>query len=230
MPQYLQHKLGDSQALARHLQPMLRFLQHDVYLHALDLQMDVPEFGTLFEGEAAMLFANITFVQQFRGQLPQELTLRMLLATLKGFDPYRFTALLTAYPIARRAVAALLLERFLSQEGGFTAAEAELVVQLSQRLFELHRQAAQTKRIIEFFHVSKSGGTTFCQLGQRNGCKTQSFDHRQNCLIRYFRCGRVRGMGHEARRGGGKGRPEGQQEKGRVHCPSQVTLWPIWFA
>ncbi|KXZ46133.1 hypothetical protein GPECTOR_46g202 [Gonium pectorale] len=81
---------------------------------------------------------------------------------------------------------ALVLERYL-QTGGFTDNEAQIIIDVSRRLYALHKQAARTKRIIEFFHVSKSGGTTFCQLGRLNGCKTESFNITSNCLISYFR-------------------------------------------
>ncbi|GLC75884.1 hypothetical protein PLESTF_001700300 [Pleodorina starrii] len=133
-----------------------------------------------------MLFGNISYVRRHAQHFTFETTLRFLLTTLRSFNPRRLTSLLTAYPICRRATMALVLERFLTA-GPFSEPEARLVVEMCQYLFKLHHRAAQTKRIIEFFHVSKSGGTSFCQLGRMNGCKTQSFDHRQNCLITYFR-------------------------------------------
>ncbi|KAG2495554.1 hypothetical protein HYH03_006497 [Edaphochlamys debaryana] len=145
----------------------------------------VPELGPLFEPEAQMLFGNLSYVHQ-HAELPFDLSLHMILTTLNSFEPTRFTSLLTAYPVSRRAVLALLLERYLTT-GGFTEPEAQLVLDISRRLFQLHKQAAVTKRIIEFFHVSKSGGTSFCQLGKVNGCKTEDFGTKGNCLIEYFR-------------------------------------------
>jgi hypothetical protein len=154
---------------------------------------------------------------------------------------------------------------------GHVPLQAELVAALATRLVALHTTAAATKRIIEFFHVSKSGaalcsssvesvaeasagvlslrigwpagdcpgpaaavlpqtdcmdrtgnaqwhapcshgvplpapcapaplpppcapacpllkgGTSFCQLGQLNGCRTQDFSPRGNCILSYFR-------------------------------------------
>ncbi|KAG2445072.1 hypothetical protein HYH02_008939 [Chlamydomonas schloesseri] len=146
----------------------------------------VPELGELFIGEASMLFGNISYVRSHSSEISFEQALQMLLATLRSFDPTRFTTLLTAYPISRRAVTAFLLERFLTS-GNFSDSEGKLVLDISTQLFQMHRKAAQTKRIVEFFHVSKSGGTSFCQLGRLNGCKTEGFGWRQNCLITYFR-------------------------------------------
>ncbi|EFJ42749.1 hypothetical protein VOLCADRAFT_107097 [Volvox carteri f. nagariensis] len=81
---------------------------------------------------------------------------------------------------------AIILEQYLTT-GPFNDMEAQLVASISQLLFKLHHRAAQTKRIIEFFHVSKSGGTSFCQLAKMNGCRTQSFNSQRNCMIKYFR-------------------------------------------
>ncbi|KAG2430844.1 hypothetical protein HXX76_009818 [Chlamydomonas incerta] len=172
--------------LADRLRPTLKFLYEDSYIDATQYAFVVPELGDLFIGEASMLFGNISYVRSHSNELSFEQALRLLLATLRSFDPTRFTTLLTAYPICRRAVTAFLLEHFLTS-GNFSDSEGQLVLDISTRLFELHRQAAQTKRIVEFFHVSKSGGTSFCQLGRLNGCKTEGFGWRQNCLITYFR-------------------------------------------
>lgn len=68
----------------------------------------------------------------------------------------------------------------------FSASEQASVAAVAGRLHRLHRLAAQSKRILEFFHVSKSGGTSFCQLGRLNGCQTESFSTKQNCLMRDF--------------------------------------------
>lgn len=173
--------------LADRLRPTLRFLYEDSYTIVTQHGFIVPELGELFVDEGSMLFGNISYVRSHSSEISFEQGLRLLLATLRSFDPTRFTTLLTAYPICRRAVTALLLERFLTS-GNFSDSEGQLVLGISTRLFELHRQAAQTKRIVEFFHVSKSGGTSFCQLGRLNGCKTEGFDSHRNCLITYFRC------------------------------------------
>ncbi|GIL78200.1 hypothetical protein Vretimale_7584 [Volvox reticuliferus] len=179
-------KRATAEAIAEHLGPTLRFLYTDVWQSAKDHEFVVPEFGHLFENEANMLFGNITYVRRHSGEFTFEEVLQFLLATLRSFDPTRLTSILTAYPICRRTAMAMILEHYLTN-GPFKDAEANLIADISQHLFKLHHRAAQTKRIIEFFHVSKSGGTSFCQLGRMNGCKTQSFGRQQNCLITYFR-------------------------------------------
>ncbi|KXZ43926.1 hypothetical protein GPECTOR_77g23 [Gonium pectorale] len=45
---------------------------------------------------------------------------------------------------------------------------------------------ARRKRVVEYTHVSKSGGTTLCQLARLNGCRTESFKIENNCLIKDF--------------------------------------------
>ncbi|GLI63320.1 hypothetical protein VaNZ11_006236 [Volvox africanus] len=179
-------KRATAEAIGEHLRPTLRFLYTDVWQFVKEHDLVVPEFGHLFENEANMLFGNITYIRHHGGAFTFQEALQFLLATLRSFDPTRLTSILTAYPICRRTAMALILEHYLTN-GPFQDAEASLIVNISQHLFKLHHRAAQTKRIIEFFHVSKSGGTSFCQLGKMNGCKTQSFGRQQNCLITYFR-------------------------------------------
>ncbi len=81
---------------------------------------------------------------------------------------------------------AFILHQYLTA-GPFNDQELLLIQAICARLFKLHRSAAQSKRILEYFHVSKSGGTSICQLGQVNGCATESFALKQNCMITYFR-------------------------------------------
>ncbi|PNH08059.1 hypothetical protein TSOC_005418 [Tetrabaena socialis] len=185
LPEQLQQRVTAT-TLAQQLAPTLRFIYMDAWLRVLEYGFIVPELGMLFDGEAAQLFGNITYIDERGAELSFETSLHLLLATLNSFDPTRFTTLLTAYPVCRRAVTALLLERYL-RTGGFTATEGLLVVNISKRLFQMHKRAAVTKRIVEFMHVSKSGGTSFCQLGRMNGCKSESFGLRENCMITYFR-------------------------------------------
>lgn len=61
-----------------------------------------------------------------------------------------------------------------------------LILGTARKLLTLHRRAAVEKGIIEFFHVSKSGGTSLCQLAKDNGCRTRDFGTVGNCLIREF--------------------------------------------
>ncbi|KXZ50890.1 hypothetical protein GPECTOR_14g139 [Gonium pectorale] len=71
--------------------------------------------------------------------------------------------------------------------GPFTHEQQVAAEQLLIQLFQLHVANARRKRVVEFAHVSKSGGTTFCQLGNRNGCRSESFSPNNNCLITEFR-------------------------------------------
>ncbi|GFR44524.1 hypothetical protein Agub_g5793, partial [Astrephomene gubernaculifera] len=186
LPEGLRQQATTQDALMQLLHPTLQFLYADSYTQILQHQFIVPELGSLFDGEVASLLSNITYIQEHSHELPFKLSLRLLLATLEIFDPTRYTSILTAYPISRRAVTAFLLDHYL-HVGNFTADEGEVVVKICKRLFQMHKLAALTKRIVEFFHVSKSGGTSFCQLGKLNGCKTENFTTTQNCLITYFR-------------------------------------------
>ncbi|PNH04083.1 hypothetical protein TSOC_009792 [Tetrabaena socialis] len=89
------------------------------------------------------------------------------------------------WPVLRRIVVGAVVQRRLSQ-GPLSAAAQAAVTRLFARLYLLHKQAAGRKGVIDFFHASKAGGTTFCQLAKLNGCRTQSFAARRNCLIREF--------------------------------------------
>lgn len=51
--------------------------------------------------------------------------------------------------------------------------ESDLLLLISRNLHRLHRAAAEAKHMLEFFHVSKAGGSTLCQLSVANGCTTQ---------------------------------------------------------
>ncbi|KAG2487913.1 hypothetical protein HYH03_013493 [Edaphochlamys debaryana] len=89
------------------------------------------------------------------------------------------------WPVLRRVIIAAIVQRRFSQ-GPFPPEARPVIARLSVQLYELHKAAAARKGIIDFFHISKAGGTTFCQLAKLNGCRTQSFAARRNCLIREF--------------------------------------------
>eukprot|EP00198_Chlamydomonas_reinhardtii_P002242 XP_001691578.1 predicted protein [Chlamydomonas reinhardtii] len=91
----------------------------------------------------------------------------------------------TSWPAVRRVITAgLALHRL--RAGPLAAAGELMAVQLLLRLYLAHRTAAKAKRVVEFAHVSKSGGTTMCQLAERNGCRTESFALSRNCLVSKF--------------------------------------------
>ncbi|KAG2438186.1 hypothetical protein HXX76_005792 [Chlamydomonas incerta] len=91
-----------------------------------------------------------------------------------------------SFPAVRRAVVAALVLRRL-RHGAFRPPQERTVQRLLQQLWTRHRAAARAKGIVEFAHVSKSGGTTFCQLAERNGCATESFAANKNCEVSVFR-------------------------------------------
>eukprot|EP00198_Chlamydomonas_reinhardtii_P002402 XP_001691738.1 predicted protein [Chlamydomonas reinhardtii] len=91
-----------------------------------------------------------------------------------------------SFPAVRRAVVAALVLRRL-RHGAFRPPQERTVQRLLQQLWTRHRAAAREKGIVEFAHVSKSGGTTFCQLAERNGCATESFAANKNCEVAVFR-------------------------------------------
>ncbi len=47
-------------------------------------------------------------------------------------------------------------------------------------------QAARSKGLLEFTHISKAGGTSMCKAGEANGCANPGFDIEQNCMVREF--------------------------------------------
>ncbi|KAG2496979.1 hypothetical protein HYH03_004985 [Edaphochlamys debaryana] len=90
-----------------------------------------------------------------------------------------------AWPAVRRVIVAALALR-THRHGPLSPAAESQAAQLLQRLYFAHILSAQRKGVVEFTHVSRSGGTTFCQLAQRNGCSTEDFRHKENCLIEAF--------------------------------------------
>ncbi|GFR48574.1 hypothetical protein Agub_g10477, partial [Astrephomene gubernaculifera] len=89
-------------------------------------------------------------------------------------------------PAVRRSLVASLVLRRLN-DGPFEPGEQlQSAERLLLQLFHLHKAAALRKKAVEFTHVSKSGGTSFCQLGRSNGCATESFHPFHNCLVEGF--------------------------------------------
>ena len=61
-----------------------------------------------------------------------------------------------------------------------------LVFKICKQLYTRHRQGIAYKGAIEFLHVSKSGGTSMCEVAERNGCAAQSTTKFGNCMVRAF--------------------------------------------
>lgn len=89
-----------------------------------------------------------------------------------------------AYPVTRRLVMLSIIPKLAAAKENEEL--EKLFVSVCAKLHRLHTTASISKAAVEFFHISKSGGTSLCQLGQKNGCKTEHFDLKGNCIIRRF--------------------------------------------
>ncbi|KAG2496077.1 hypothetical protein HYH03_005995 [Edaphochlamys debaryana] len=92
-----------------------------------------------------------------------------------------------SYPVVRRLVTAVVVRAWL--DGGakpFSAADETAVRGLFVQLYSLHRRGAVHRGIMDYQHVSKSGGTSWCHAAQINGCTTQKFDKFHVCAIKAF--------------------------------------------
>ncbi|PNW77749.1 hypothetical protein CHLRE_10g450050v5 [Chlamydomonas reinhardtii] len=92
-----------------------------------------------------------------------------------------------SYPVVRRLVAAVVVRAWLDRGArALTATEEEEVRKLFVQLYEIHRRGAVHKGMMDYMHVSKSGGTSWCHAAQLNGCTTQRFDKYHVCGVKAF--------------------------------------------
>lgn len=138
------------------LEDTLRYLYTDLLAAKQRLDVDIPELEgrTNTISEADRLFSDFTLMGREAGRMSVEAQLSRLLEIVTGFNPLKYARIRTAYPVMRRAVAAYIAHMYVRGHR-FTTAESALVAQISERLHKLHRLGAQSKRITEFFHVSK---------------------------------------------------------------------------
>ncbi len=106
----------------------------------------------------------------------------------------------TCQPVVRRIALAAIVELQLrlhaavdeaSQQSNVLALRSDpdvrlLTFQICRSLYNKHRQGAAYKGVVEFLHVSKSGGTSMCTVADRNGCKAESTTNFGNCMVRRF--------------------------------------------
>ena len=85
-----------------------------------------------------------------------------------------------------RLVVGAILRLREANQAPFSEPMQLLVDKVLLQLFRLHHQSSAHKGAIQFFHISKSGGTNLCMAAEGNGCASESFDERRNCLIREF--------------------------------------------
>ncbi|GAX84436.1 hypothetical protein CEUSTIGMA_g11856.t1 [Chlamydomonas eustigma] len=90
------------------------------------------------------------------------------------------------HPFTRRLLLGTILNMRISLKRPFSPAMQLAVDRLLLQLFRLHRNSAAQKGRIQFIHISKSGGTNMCMSAEGNGCTTESFSERHNCLIKEF--------------------------------------------
>lgn len=93
---------------------------------------------------------------------------------------------LHGYPAMRRILLGALLVQRVQRGERFPPAVQQEVDRLLVLLFKLHKQSSAAKGAVQFFHISKSGGTNLCQSAEANGCTSQGFDQKLNCLVKEF--------------------------------------------
>lgn len=84
----------------------------------------------------------------------------------------------SCHPILRRVLlGAVLAQRLRAGTWGPGWAEdtglQQALAQLAHQLYLQHRNGAANKVVTEFMHVSKSGGTSMCELSALNGCRSR---------------------------------------------------------
>jgi hypothetical protein len=77
------------------------------------------------------------------------------------------------YPAARRLLIGAILKKRADFGAAFPAELQPAVDDVLLLLFALHRTSAAKRGAVQFFHVSKSGGTNMCQSAEANGCTSQ---------------------------------------------------------
>ncbi|GIL78222.1 hypothetical protein Vretifemale_7626, partial [Volvox reticuliferus] len=92
-----------------------------------------------------------------------------------------------SFPVLRRLLTAVVVRAWLDGTGKrFTDAEEEAVSGLFVQLYMLHRRGVFNRGIMDYQHVSKSGGTSWCHAAQLNGCTTMRFDKFHVCGVSSF--------------------------------------------
>ncbi|KAG2489058.1 hypothetical protein HYH03_012494 [Edaphochlamys debaryana] len=89
-----------------------------------------------------------------------------------------------AFPAIRRMAMAQLVKAWLTTMARQLPEQYETTIQGTFRvLYEAHRVAALRKGIMEYFHISKAGGTSWCHAAKNNGCRAQVYDSAYICQI-----------------------------------------------
>ncbi|GFR50743.1 hypothetical protein Agub_g13009, partial [Astrephomene gubernaculifera] len=91
-----------------------------------------------------------------------------------------------SFPLVRRLVVASLLKLWLKEGQRLPEASSEKLKEVMVKLYEKHRLGAAQKAIMEYLHISKSGGTSWCHVAELNGCVTERYDKSYVCQIKKF--------------------------------------------
>jgi hypothetical protein len=72
------------------------------------------------------------------------------------------------------------------QRGMWSTACQRAAAMVLLQLQLLHQRSAAHRGIVEFTHISKSGGTSMCKLAQNAKCAAESFTQEGNCMVQAF--------------------------------------------
>ncbi|GLI62251.1 hypothetical protein VaNZ11_004856 [Volvox africanus] len=91
-----------------------------------------------------------------------------------------------SFAMVRRLLVAALIKYWL-EHGNKIPDECTLKVQeLLLQLYKVHRIGAVHKGVMEYLHISKSGGTSWCHIAELNGCVTERYDRSYVCQVKKF--------------------------------------------
>ncbi|GFR45171.1 hypothetical protein Agub_g6557 [Astrephomene gubernaculifera] len=175
---YTSNDPGEVQRTLEQYALLVRWLESTPHPNATHLAL-VPEFGDA--NALAIASAAVSLSKQSsKDAAGMVQALSSISDKLSAATPWR------GYAATRRALVGALLKRRIDFGGRFPAEVQSAVDGIMLKLFQLHKNSSANRGAVQFFHVSKSGGTNLCQAAEANGCATQGFDTRTNCLIRDF--------------------------------------------
>ncbi|GLI69518.1 hypothetical protein VaNZ11_014154 [Volvox africanus] len=92
-----------------------------------------------------------------------------------------------AFPALRRMVLGQLVKAWLTHMKRRVPTHLEDgLQQMFLEMYEAHHVVAIRKGIMEYFHISKAGGTSWCHAAKNNGCRAQIYDSAYICQIGQF--------------------------------------------
>ncbi|GIL90323.1 hypothetical protein Vretimale_18189 [Volvox reticuliferus] len=91
-----------------------------------------------------------------------------------------------SFAMVRRLLVAALLKYWLKHGNKIPDESASKIQDVLLQLYNVHRIGAVNKGIMEYLHVSKSGGTSWCHIAELNGCTTERYDKSYVCQIKKF--------------------------------------------